>query len=87
MRDLYDRATGLISAEGIALLAGVSKETVLALPNTTENSVSAVTLPETFVKRMNLNINRAMSHGIGKGGDIYAILDWLQSRTASTALD
>ncbi|MBM7331670.1 hypothetical protein JS562_53780 [Agrobacterium sp. S2] len=82
MSKLYDRASGLISAEGIAVLAGVSTDTVLALPGVTDNSVPSTVLPETFVKRMNLNISRALAGGVGSGGDIYAILDWLQQEAA-----
>ncbi|NKY08973.1 hypothetical protein [Cellulomonas hominis] len=77
MAKLYDRERGVISAAGIATLVGVTKSTVLALPGVTEEAVPSMSLPETFVKRMNLNINRALAAGVGTGGDIYAILDWL----------
>ena len=70
--ELYNRETGALSAAGMALLAGVSTETITALPSTG----SGRHVPSTLIRRMQQTVDRADRAGINRN-DIYALIDWL----------
>lgn len=70
--ELYNRETGALSAAGMALLAGVSEESVASLPTIDGHTY----FPDTLIRRMHQSVERAERAGIDRN-DIYALIDWL----------
>lgn len=77
--DLYDRDTGALSAAGMAVLAGVSEESVDSLPTIDGRTY----FPDTLISRVHQSVERAERAGLHHL-DVYAFIDLLAAGEPTT---